>query len=118
MLVKNIKPCEVHENEICTIMEKASPSSNKFKVHIINLMPLITPSKKSSNAKIDKKIFINDDGCVPSFDSSVSLQGFISVPKYKTASFSGLDKIEEGMRFICNPLMKNVSHIYMTDHLL
>lgn len=107
---------EIHENELCTILENTGDDRpSRVKVHILNLMPLIPRDGKTVTSKINRKIFLNDDNCKPSISSSIKLQNFINIRAFKNVNTSHLEK---GTRCICMPIMKGLKDIFLTDKIL
>ena len=123
MLQDGLQDFDIEKEEYGYLMEEAHYTSNKFKIKIPKLMPLIDQIydiKESYNPNI----FINSDECKLPNINRVTTQNYLTISRTGYSNLAGagswdnnnfIGVIPKGQRFLCTVIGQNIRQIFITD---
>lgn len=115
--VQNLKDLILNQGEYCYLYEKQKYYARNFKLRVPKFMPNVP--QKGSRKNFNKNIFINDAACKPNVSSSISTQGFVTVPRSPNCSLQHkADKygwVYPGLQLTCNCMNNNIRDLNIID---
>lgn len=121
MMITGLQELEINPLEYCFTVSRQHVNSSSFMVRIPKLMPNVAPSDKSTRTGFNNNILINAQDCMPKASSSVTMQGFYTVKRFRNVSLCHHGDItghmSSGQKLIATVMDKNIRDIYITDNI-
>lgn len=121
MMIRGLEEVDVNHFEYGFLTTDTSYSAGSFQLHFPKLMPQAGPSDKKVNTVINNNILVNSPDCKPQSKSTVTTQGFLTIPRFQSADLkfkadsSGI--VRQGSRFIVVVMDHNIRDMYVTDNI-